>query len=125
MKPFITVAGYPYPDPSEYEANTATFVDAGRNVNGVTIGAVIREDVAKVSMKWNFVRADEWAKMLQKWSKKFGGSFYSKVEFFNQDTNNWETRTFYVNDRKASVYLRDKAGKILGYKNPSMNLIEK
>ena len=57
----VTVGGYVFPEPSEYNANTATLVDSGRNVKGYMIGAVIRDDVAKVSLKWKYLTVDEWA----------------------------------------------------------------
>ena len=46
----VTVRGVPLPEPSTYSANTATLVDSARNVQGKMIGAVIRDDVAKVEL---------------------------------------------------------------------------
>ena len=52
MAALVTIAGYELPEPSEYKANTATLVDSARNVQGYVIGSVVRNDVAKVELKW-------------------------------------------------------------------------
>ena len=48
MANLVTIAGTPIPDPSVYNATTSTVVDSARNVQGVMVGAVIRDDIAKV-----------------------------------------------------------------------------
>ena len=124
MTALVTVNGTALPDPSTYEGNTATIVDSARNAQGKMVGAVIRDDVGKVSMTWRFLTVTEWANILSLFSIAHGGSFTNPVTFFCQDTGTWETRTMYVNDRKASVFLRNADGSIKGYQNCSLNLIE-
>lgn len=124
MRPMINIAGVDIPDPSTYTGTTSTIVDSGRNVEGVVVGAVIRDDVGKVTAKWNFITADAWANILRLFSTKRGGAFVNTVTFYCQDTNDWETRQMYVNDRSAEVFLRDNAGNIRGYVNASLALIE-
>lgn len=124
MRPLVSVAGTPIPAPSVYNATCSTVVDSGRNVNGEYIGAVIREDVAKVEMTWKFISAEDWAAVLQLFLSKYGGSFINDVTFFNQTINDWETREMYVSDRTAGIYLRDKNGAIRGYTNPRIALVE-
>lgn len=122
--PMVTVAGTALPEPSTYSGTTSTAVDSARNAEGVVIGAVIRDDIGKVEMTWNFITVEKWAKILSLFSTKKGGSFANPVTFFCQDSGTWETRTMYVNDRKASVPLRKADGSIRGYTNASLNLIE-
>ena len=124
MTPLVTVKNTPLPDPSTYEGTTATIVDSARDVNGVMVGGVIRDDVGKVAMTWRFLTVAQWAAILALFSIKQGGSFTNPVTFFCQDTGTWETRTMYVNDRKASIFLRNADGSIKGYQNCSLNLIE-
>lgn len=124
FRPLVTIGGVAIPDPSTYEANTATIVDSARNTNGVMIGSVIRNDVAKISMSWNFLTATQWANILRLFSPARGGSFENSVTFFCQDTATWITRTMYVSDRTASIFLRNPNGSIKGYTNPSLSLIE-
>lgn len=124
MRALVNIAGHDIPDPSTYEGTTSTVVDSGRNVEGYVIGSVIRDDIGKVSMTWNFLTVNQWADILKLFSIKHGGSFTNQVTFFCQDTGTWETREMYVNDRKAKIFLRNPDGSIRGYQNASLNLIE-
>lgn len=124
MTPLVSIGGYAVPSPSTYSATTSTLVDSGRNVQGYVIGSVVRDDIAKVEMSWNFISAEDWAALLSQFSPARGGSFYNNVTFFCQDTNAWETRQMYVSDRTASIYLRDAEGNIRGYTGASLSLVE-
>ena len=59
--PLVTVAGTPLPDPSTYNATTSTVVDSARNVQGVMVGSVIRDDIAKIEETWNFLTVEQWS----------------------------------------------------------------
>lgn len=124
MRPLVTVGTTALPSPSKYRATTSTVVDSARNVKGVMVGAVVRDDIGKVEMSWNFISAQAWADTLKLFSIKRGGKFINSVTFFCQDTNNWETRNMYVNDRTAEIFLRNPDGSIKGYVNASLHLIE-
>lgn len=125
FRAMCTVAGHAIPDPSKYTGTTATVVDSARNAKAFQIGAVIRDDLGKIEMTWSFIEAQKWADILSLFSIKRGGSFYNSVTFYSQDSNDWETRTMYVNDRKASVFKRNTDGSIAGYLDASLSLIER
>lgn len=120
----VSIGSFNFPSPSTYSATTSTIVDSGRNVEGYVIGAVIRDDVAKVAMTWNFISAQDWANILAQFSLARGGSFYQDVTVFLQDTNSWVTREMYVSDRTADIYLRNPDGSIKGYTGASLSLVE-
>lgn len=135
IEPLILGAeGYVVPTPSEYIANTATIVDSARNVNGYMCGSVVRDDVAKISMKWSFISAEDWAELLQQFDPKYGGYFTRTVTFFNQTSNMLETREMYVSDRNSSgsflLYNADDApsadfiGLPRGFLDASLSLVE-
>lgn len=124
MRPLVTIAGHPIPSPSTYSGTTSTVVDSARNAQGYMVGAVIRDDIGKVSMTWKFIKTKDWADILKLFSIKHGGSFVNQVTFFCQDTGDWETREMYVNDRTANLFLRNKDGSVRGYTNAALNLIE-
>lgn len=124
MRPLVTIAGHPIPDPSTYEATTSTVVDSGRNAEGKFIGSVIRDDVSKISMTWKYISAADWADILRLFSSKRGGAFVNSVTFYLQDSNSWETKEMYISDRTASIFLRDDAGNIRGYLGPRIALVE-
>lgn len=121
MTALVTVAGYEFPEPSEYSANTATLVDSARNVSGYVIGSVIRNDVAKVELSWRYLTAQQWAKILSLFNK----SFYNDVTFYNQSTGTYTTRQMYVGDRSAGMWRRHpETGEIMGFVDAKLALIE-
>lgn len=124
MRPMVTVGDFAVPEPSTYSSTTSTVVDSARNAEAVQIGAVVRDGLAKVELNWSFISAADWASILAQFDIKRGGSFYNNVTFFNQDTNDWETREMYVSDRTAKVFLRNKQGGIKGYTDARLALIE-
>ncbi len=125
FKALVRVAGLDLPEPSTYSGNTATLVDSGRNVQGELIASVVREDVAKVEMTWNYLTAQQWAAINKKFSGKHGGSFVNDVTFYDQTSGDWITRQMYVSDRNAGMWRRDPTnGNILGWTNCKLSLIE-
>ena len=121
MNALVTVAGVALPEPSEYSANTSTIVDSARNVSGYVIGSVIRNDVAKVELKWRYLTAQQWASVLS----LFTNNFYNSVTFFNQSTADYTTRQMYVGDRKAGMWRRHpETGEVMGFVDCSLSLVE-
>lgn len=121
MAALVSIGGFDFPEPSTYNATTATIVDSARNVQGRVVGSVVRNDVAKIEMSWKYLTADQWASILS----LFTASFYNDVHFLNQATNEYTTRTMYVSDRNAAMWRRDpKTGAVMGYTGCSLSLIE-
>lgn len=121
MQALVTVAGSELPEPSEYSANTATLVDSARNVKGYVIGSVIRNDVAKVELKWRYLTAVQWANILSLFNKKF----YNSVTFYNQSTASYTTRKMYVSDRSAGMWRRHPTtGEVMGWTDCALSLVE-
>lgn len=121
MAALVSIGNFEFPEPSTYNATTATIVDSARNVQGRVVGAVIRNDVAKIEMSWKYLTAYQWAQILS----LFTSSFYNEVTFLNQATNSYTTRTMYVSDRSASMWRRDpKTGAVMGYTGCSLSLVE-
>ena len=125
FKALVKVGEFDFPEPSKYSGNTATLVDSARNAQGVTVGAVIRDDVGKIEMSWKYLTVEQWKNILSCFSIARGGKFYNDVTFFCQDIGDWTTRPMYVSDRKANVFRRDpKTGNVLGYTDASLSLVE-
>lgn len=125
-RPLLTIEGTALKEPSKYVGTTATLVDSGRNTQGVMVGGVIRDDVAKVEATWNYMTVAEWSRTLKLFSKKHGGKFYNDVTFFCDVTGGWETRSMYVSDRTSSgILMCDPiTGVPVGYRQPKLSLIE-
>lgn len=124
-KALVTVNGVALPDPSEYNATTSTLVDSARNVKGVMIGDVIRENISKVEMNWNYLPRETWAEITKLFDSKRGGNFIQPVEFLNQDTGLYETKQMYVSDRTAGAFYRDRnTMEIRGWTKCRLALIE-
>ena len=121
MAALVTVAGVALPEPSEYSASTSTLVDSARNVAGYVIGAVIRNDVAKIELKWRYLTAQQWASVLS----LFTNNFYNDVTFFNQATGFYTTRRMYVSDRTAGMWRRHpETGAVMGFTDCALSLVE-
>lgn len=117
----VTVNGVALPEPSSYEGTTSTIVDSGRNVQGKVVGAVVRNDVAKVTMSWNYLTAKQWATILS----LFTANFYCSVRFYNQVTAGYTTRQMYVSDRTAGMWRRSpNNGSIMGWTGAKLSLVE-
>lgn len=115
----------PLPCPSSYNGTSTTLVDSARNTKGVVIGQIVRSDIAKVEMSWNFLTNAEYARIAQMFEEKYGGSFFFKAIFFNAVLNAFDMRDFYPNDRKfqtAKMVLKN--GVPQGYQNVGLNIIE-
>lgn len=121
MPTLVSVAGVALPEPSEYSGNTSTLVDSARNVSGYAVGSVVRNDVAKVELKWRYLTTQQWSGVL----RLFKTSFYNDVTFFDQTEGDYATRTMYVSDRKAGMWRRHpETGEIMGWVDCSLSLVE-
>lgn len=125
FRALVSVGNYDFPEPSAYSGNTSTLVDSARNVQGVMIGAVLRDDVAKVEISWKYLTVEQWARVQKCFRQSSGGKFINLVTFFDQSVGGWVTKEMYVSDRKASIFRRDpETGELLGWVNPSLSLVE-
>lgn len=125
FKALVSVDGFDFPEPSQYSGNTSTIVDGGRNVGGYTVGAVVRDDVAKVSLKWNYLSVEDWSSILKCFKSAAGGKFINSVTFFDQTEGMYQTRELYISDRSASLWRRDPiTGDVMGWVNCSLSLVE-
>ena len=121
MAALVSIGSFDFPEPSTYSATTSTIVDSARNVSGYVVGAVVRNNVAKIELSWKYLTAYQWAQILS----LFTSSFYNEVTFLNQVTNDYTTRTMYVSDRNAGMWRRDpQTGNVMGYTNCSLSLVE-
>lgn len=125
MTSLVEVAGVALPEPSSYSGLTATVVDSARNADGRMVGAVIRDDMAKVELKWSFLTAEQWSGVLRLFSIANGGSFTNNVRFYNQTTADYDTREMYVSDRSAGMWRRNAdTGEVAGFTDCALSLIE-
>lgn len=124
FKALVTVDGFPFPEPSSYSSNTSTLVDSGRNVEGLMVGSVIREDVSKIEISWKYLTVEQWSSILKCFKGK--DKFVNRVEFFDQLEGGWIVREMYISDRKAGMWRRDPENneRILGWTDCSLSLIQ-
>lgn len=125
FKSLVTVGDFPLPEPSSYSGNTSTLVDSARNLNGVMIGSVIRDDVAKVELSWKYLTVKQWSDIQKCFKSSTGGKFINSVTFFDQSEGDFITRQMYISDRKAGLWRRDpKNGDVMGWTDCSLSLVE-
>lgn len=121
MQSLVTVNGRELPEPSSYDATTSTIVDSGRNAQGKVVGSVVRHDVAKVSLKWNYLTARQWADVIG----PFTTNFCCTVRFYNQAAASYTTRQMYVSDRTAGMWRRSPSdGNVMGWVGAALSLVE-
>lgn len=123
FRALVKVGDYEFPEPSTYSANTSTLVDSGRNTEGMMVGSVIRENVAKIEISWKFLTVEQWANI----QKCFEGAdkFVNLVSFFDQSAGGWIDRNMYVSDRKAGMWRRNPTtGDVMGWTDCSLSLIQ-
>lgn len=127
------------PTPSDYTGSATTIVNSARNASGQVIADVVRSNIAKVELHWNYLTKAQFAMIAQLFEEEYHGSFINAVSFFdvvkgdfdgsistapNASTN--RCRMFYPNDRKvdfAKMKL-DANNMPVGYVNVSLNLID-
>lgn len=89
------------------------------------IGSVIRDDVAKVELKWKYLTVRQWADINALFRRSAGGDFINPVTFFDQAAGTYVTRDMYVGDRKAGMWRRHpETGEVMGWTNCQMSLVE-
>jgi hypothetical protein len=125
IKALVTVGGVALPEPSSYNAQTSTLVDSARNVQGKMIGAVVRDDVAKVELSWRYLPVDEWARIGKLFKTATGGNFINSVTFFDQTEGNYVTRDMYCSDRTSGMWRRDpQTGAVMGWTDCKLSFVE-
>lgn len=125
FRALVSVGNYDFPEPSAYSGNTSTLVDSARNAQGVMIGAVLRDDVAKVDISWKYLTVEQWARVQKCFRQSSGGKFINLVSFFDQSVGGWVTKEMYVSDRKSGMWRRDpENGDILGWTDCALSLVE-
>jgi len=105
-------------EPSGYSAATSTITDSGTSVSGKLLGAVVRHDVVQISLAWNYLSADDWARIIG----RFQANYFVTVRFFDQTRNAWDVRDMYISDRNAGMYRH--RGNQVGWTGCSLQLTE-
>lgn len=89
------------PISSTYKTTSSTVVDSSRNAEAVVVASVIRAGIRKIELSWRVISIEDYAKL---------GTFFNVAEnfffyayYFDQDTNSWLTKHFYVGDRVAEA----------------------
>ena len=116
---------YELPEPGSYTGTTSTLVDSGTSVSGHLLGAVIREDVAHITLSWKYLTCEQWKEVNELFKDNGSGAHYTNtVRFFNQSTGVFEEREMYVSDRSAGLWRRNAAGEVVGWLDCSLELPE-
>jgi hypothetical protein len=116
-----TMRRYRLPEPTSYSATTSAMVDSGTSVSGQLLGSMVRSDVAKISISWNYIDAPTWSKINQ----LFKDDYYKLVRFYDQTAGDWDQRKMSVSDRSAGMWRRNPdTGEVLGWTGCSLQFTE-
>jgi hypothetical protein len=134
LKPPVTIisgkyAGYSFPAPKwqgGYKFTSQTFVDAGRNLNGVTIGQIVRDGVRRLDITFAKLTPSQWHEIAQLFDIQQGGSFYNDFSYWDDNWMRFETATFYHGDLSPGEALGGNPNHPIGiswYINTTLPLI--
>ena len=120
---------YVLPCPSEYQVNSSTLVDSGRNGSGVVVGTIIRNSVRSIEITWNFLDKDTFAGIARLFDTATydnkHGSFYVSATFFDPTANTTITKTMYPSDRITNTaHIKLVNGEPVGYEQVKLTLVE-
>jgi hypothetical protein len=119
-EPLVTIGNYSLPEPASYSGSTSSMVDTGTSVSGHLLGSMVRENVAKISLSWNYLSTEDWSAI----NKLFTEDFISKVRFYDQTAGGWIERDMYISERNAGMHSRGEDGKVQGWVGCSLQLTE-
>jgi len=91
-------------------------VDSGTSVSGHLLGSLVRDDVAQISLSWNYLSVEDWARINQ----IFKEQFINNVRFFDQTAGDWVERDMHISDRSAGMWRRGSDGGVLGWTGCSL-----
>ena len=113
------------PEPASYNTTTSTMIDSGTSVSGKMLGSIVRADVRKINMSWNYLENDEWSNINKLFKTEENvNRFINKVRFFDQTEHTWVKCDMFVSDRSAGMWRRDENGEVMGWTGCSIELTE-
>ena len=92
------------PISSTYKTTSSTVVDSSRNSKAVVVDSVIRAGIRKIEMSWRVMAIADYARL----GTFFNNNFMFYAYYFDQDTNAWVTKQFYVGDRVADALQQEQ-----------------
>lgn len=90
-----------FPIASTYKTTSSTVVDSSRNSKAIVIASVIRAGIRKIELTWRVISITNYALISSFLNEADNFMFYAY--YFDQDTNSWLTKKFYVGDRVADA----------------------
>lgn len=88
----------PLPNPRGYGWGEAVFVDSARNVEGYVVGGIIREDVLKIELTWNYLLREDVQRIRSV-------PFYCRVRFYAPSHGEFVERLMYKSDFTGGTHL--------------------
>lgn len=92
------------PISSTYKTTSTTIVDSSRNAEAVVVASVIRAGIRKIELSWRVISIQDYAKL----GTFFNSNFMFYAYYFDQDSNSWLTKQFYVGDRVAEALQQEQ-----------------
>lgn len=92
------------PISSTYKTTSSTAVNSARNTSGYVVASVTRSGIRKIELSWRVISISDYAKI----STFFNNYFMFYAYYFDQDTNSWLVKQFYVGDRVADALQQEQ-----------------
>ena len=118
----LTIEGYEVPCPSRYRMTSSTIVDSGRNSKGILITTLVREGIRKIELEWNYLTAKNFEDIMS----ILESDFKLVCDYYDTILGEHAIKEFYSGDRSGinAQQCLDENGKIVGYENVKISLVE-
>ena len=117
----VAVNGIPLPCPSEMGiGKSGLHANSERTASGILVSDKVRSNVVKLELKWNFLAAADYVRL----ENTLSGDMWKNVAYVEA---NGQTRTItmYRGDISMTPHRVLSTGRIDGYLNVSVNLIQR
>ena len=117
----VSVNGQALPCPSEMSVSKDDLhVETERNAAGVLMGELVRSDVVKLELKWNYLKAADYVRL----EGILGKNLWKPVQYLEANGGT-RSLSMYKGTVKATPHRLLETGRIDGYLNVAVNLIER
>lgn len=101
-----------------------TMVDAGRDMNGNTVGQPIGSDKIKYEISNAMLTDAEFHRLLLYFDRAQGGAFVNIFKVYDPRVQDFVEKTMYIGNRQGRPFKADSGGNILYWRDTTLNIIE-
>ena len=118
----ISVNGYPLPTPSDMSYSREDLhANTERTASGILVADMIRANVLHLTLQWPFLANSDMVRFLQ----YVGTNMFKQVQYQNEQTGVLSSAVMYKSNLAYIPHRVIETGVIDGWRNITLNLIER